>query len=372
MSCLRIMISLLLLVVRLINTQYVEESRPGVCPTFRSDVICSQALIKSDCTGKDSECANPKQKCCPAVCGSFKCQIPITGNRPGCPAINPDLRCIVFRQECNSDRDCEKGNQCCFQPSCGTTCQKVTYPPPGSVCPPYGKDVECKRFDAKCNTNDDCKDGNVCCTVECGKACRNPYKPPVDVCHLPKDPGPCEALFHRYYYDDDSKACFKFTYGGCQGNTNNFQTIEECEERCQKPEPQCKPFICTLDCKFGFATDDNGCKLCKCNKKPDCPAICQIFCPFGNVLDDNGCPKCKCKTEHICPRLLCARECELGFELDAEGCQTCVCKQQMCPADRIDSTCHDYNRECKDDSSCQYGRKCCRQGCSYICVDPVK
>lgn len=30
-----------------------------------------------------------------------------------------------------------------------------------------------------------------------------------------------------------------------------------------------------------------------------------------------------------------------------------------------------YHRYCKDDSSCPKGKKCCKQGCSYKCVDAV-
>ena len=31
--------------------------------------------------------------------------------RPGCPPFNPDLRCVIFNQQCNADRDCDDG-QC--------------------------------------------------------------------------------------------------------------------------------------------------------------------------------------------------------------------------------------------------------------------
>ena len=36
----------------------------------------------------------------------------------------------------------------------------------------------------------------------------------------------------RYFYNATSDACELFTYGGCQGNGNNFETVEECNERC--------------------------------------------------------------------------------------------------------------------------------------------
>lgn len=56
----------------------------------------------------------------------------------------------------------------------------------------------------------------------------------TDVCSLPKQPGPCKAYFPRYYYSTEDKMCIQFIYGGCQGNENNFETIEECNDKCVK------------------------------------------------------------------------------------------------------------------------------------------
>jgi len=33
----------------------------------------------------------------------------LQGDRPGCPPFNPDLRCVIFNQQCNADRDCDDG-----------------------------------------------------------------------------------------------------------------------------------------------------------------------------------------------------------------------------------------------------------------------
>ncbi|CAI9597847.1 unnamed protein product [Staurois parvus] len=45
--------------------------------------------------------------------------------------------------------------------------------------------------------------------------------------------GSCRASFSRWYYDPLSKKCMGFTYGGCNGNGNNFMYEEECEEFCR-------------------------------------------------------------------------------------------------------------------------------------------
>eukprot|EP00803_Ostreobium_quekettii_P003963 evm.model.scf_299.8 EVM.evm.TU.scf_299.8 scf_299:98998-99722(+) len=64
---------------------------------------------------------------------------------------------------------------------------------------------------------------------ECQAACA------VDICSLKPDPGPCRAFITRYYYDAEMKMCKTFVYGGCQGNANNFETAKECQDACGSP-----------------------------------------------------------------------------------------------------------------------------------------
>ena len=56
----------------------------------------------------------------------------------------------------------------------------------------------------------------------------------MDRCALPRERGMCQAFFPKFYYDKDTKACEKFIYGGCQGNGNRFDTIDECNKACIK------------------------------------------------------------------------------------------------------------------------------------------
>ena len=60
----------------------------------------------------------------------------------------------------------------------------------------------------------------------------------IDQCRQPRDPGPCRADLQRYFYDEKTKECRPFIYGGCQGNTNNFETAEDCYNQCDVPEDQ--------------------------------------------------------------------------------------------------------------------------------------
>ena len=50
---------------------------------------------------------------------------------------------------------------------------------------------------------------------------------------MTRDAGPCFAYQTRFYYDSQEGECVSFTYGGCQGNQNNFATLEECRARCK-------------------------------------------------------------------------------------------------------------------------------------------
>ncbi|OON23666.1 Kunitz/Bovine pancreatic trypsin inhibitor domain protein [Opisthorchis viverrini] len=57
-------------------------------------------------------------------------------------------------------------------------------------------------------------------------------KPPS--CSLPVVVGQCRASFPRYFYDSKADKCKPFVYGGCGGNANNFESVEQCENACMK------------------------------------------------------------------------------------------------------------------------------------------
>ena len=51
-------------------------------------------------------------------------------------------------------------------------------------------------------------------------------------CYLPKMTGPCKGAQPMWYFDKKWNKCMEFSYGGCLGNTNRFQTVEDCQESC--------------------------------------------------------------------------------------------------------------------------------------------
>lgn len=53
-----------------------------------------------------------------------------------------------------------------------------------------------------------------------------------ELCLLPKVVGRCRAAFPRWWYNATSRACQRFTYGGCGANLNNFLAEDDCRVRC--------------------------------------------------------------------------------------------------------------------------------------------
>ncbi|XP_040067669.1 actinia tenebrosa protease inhibitors-like [Ixodes scapularis] len=131
------------------------------------------------------------------------------------------------------------------------------------------------------------------CETRCNATSRK------NICKMLPETGRCKASFRKYYYDSRDKTCKAFTWGGCGGNANKFDTKSACEEHCKvvptTPKPKCpknetykicvssscgerrcgepKPVGCTLDCasgcfcKYGYYRVRNG----TCVRKSHCP-----------------------------------------------------------------------------------------------------
>ncbi|KAB0381507.1 hypothetical protein FD755_003424 [Muntiacus reevesi] len=53
-------------------------------------------------------------------------------------------------------------------------------------------------------------------------------------CLEPKVTGGCNALVTRYFYNAQTGLCEQFVYGGCEGNANNFEKLEDCMKSCSQ------------------------------------------------------------------------------------------------------------------------------------------
>ncbi|RXG71558.1 BPTI/Kunitz domain-containing protein [Armadillidium vulgare] len=71
------------------------------------------------------------------------------------------------------------------------------------------------------------------CFNKCGGG---PDPGEASICNLPVDKGPCEAIIPRYAFMTETEKCEKFEYGGCEGNANNFLTLEDCNRVCEEED----------------------------------------------------------------------------------------------------------------------------------------
>ncbi|XP_006103718.1 WAP, Kazal, immunoglobulin, Kunitz and NTR domain-containing protein 1 [Myotis lucifugus] len=84
---------------------------------------------------------------------------------------------------------------------------------------------------------------------ECQQACA---RGPGDNCVLPAVQGPCQGWEPRWAYSPLLQQCHPFVYGGCEGNSNNFESQESCEDACPVPRmPPCR--ACRLRSKLALS-----------------------------------------------------------------------------------------------------------------------
>jgi hypothetical protein len=71
-------------------------------------------------------------------------------------------------------------------------------------------------------------------------------------CLLPQAVGPCDAAVPAYWHHPKTGVCEPFTYGGCDGNENRFESFEDCQQTCQGGSPDMDACTAPGDC--GVAT----------------------------------------------------------------------------------------------------------------------
>ncbi|XP_063438104.1 cysteine-rich motor neuron 1 protein-like isoform X1 [Mytilus trossulus] len=394
-----------------------QKPKLGICPAVDEKPLefCQRARVSSNCNGNDGDCKG-SAKCCPDICGSRNCKEPISGPRPGCPAIRkPEPQCFHFNQQCSHDKECQKGKICCGV-ICGTACVYPTKPNPTKprygVCPAVPKVLPeiCTRslVVSNCKVDTDCKSRNQkCCRKPCGNfACTDPIqgnRPGCPVCLGTQATTDCPVCVHyQQLCNADTeckpgqKCCYNPSCGtSCKGHV-------------------CPKIVCpTIKCGLGFQKDENGCEICKCRQDP-----CPIFAPLPPWLCSDGKPKIfyvdgvKCVgSPTVIP---CNKDCRLpklpgpckasfpryyfnletgkcdkfiyggcqgnanNFELLTECQDKCIDREKpttkpgKCPPNKPGLICPAVVRpgDCFNDGNCPGKQKCCQQGCSRSCVNP--
>jgi hypothetical protein len=79
---------------------------------------------------------------------------------------------------------------------------------------------------------------------------------------LPKVVGPCEAAVPAYWHDPATGVCMPFIFGGCDGNANNFPSLEACQMTCSGGQPDMDACSGVGDC---LLLSDSCCAACNPN-----------------------------------------------------------------------------------------------------------
>lgn len=86
------------------------------------------------------------------------------------------------------------------------------------------------RFDTVAACEQTCKGTKTTPKATSANSPATPRK--INRCLLPAAPGPCKASFPKFYYNAQTGQCTKFTYGGCRGNANRFNSAQACRRAC--------------------------------------------------------------------------------------------------------------------------------------------
>ncbi|XP_049534828.1 papilin isoform X3 [Anopheles darlingi] len=253
-----------------------EYSPYGCCPDNKTSARgygnagCGcQYTEHGCCPDKETEAQGPNNAGCPCHAFQFGCcpdgATPAKGpHNQGCHCSHSEFKCCSDGQTAAKGPDAEgctcaeSKYGCCpdgsteAQGSKFEGCTDVPESPQKACALPKDKgpcntyvvkhffDVEyggCGRFwyggcDGNNNRFDSADDCKAVCETPAGK----------DVCHLPKITGPCTGHYNMWYYDAERNLCSQFTYGGCLGNANRFEKLEDCKALCSVDDskPPCE------------------------------------------------------------------------------------------------------------------------------------
>ncbi|XP_025104034.1 papilin-like isoform X1 [Pomacea canaliculata] len=126
-------------------------------------------------------------------------------------------------------------NEVCLQPRAVGSCR--------AALPRWyydSREGECRSFNyGGCDGNSNNFDSQEAC---------NNYCKSEEICQLPKKVGPCLAIKPSFYYDTSARDCREFGYGGCEGNLNNFASLDACRRKCAPRSSAGKTReVCSLD-----------------------------------------------------------------------------------------------------------------------------
>lgn len=166
-------------------------------------------------------------------------------------------------------------------------------------------------------------------------------------CLLPLETGPCDGALTHFGFDAERGVCRPFSYGGCEGNENNFETLAECDAACRDGEPT-PTDSCDLptNCALEFAA---CCGVCEPASLDQYQAVSSDFASAVRAERDQSCSMIDCGA------------CAPGESVSQNFAS--VCEDKHCVA--IDVRERDELSACEQDTDChlRLGLGCC-EGCA--------
>jgi hypothetical protein len=157
-------------------------------------------------------------------------------------------------------------------------------------------------------------------------------------CDQPIDVGPCDAAIPRWAWDGMLGGCVQFSYGGCQGNANNFDSPVACLQACAVGADG----SVGVACKVGDVVFADG---------------------TGNIADPHSCNTCTCMEGQLaCTEIGCPSECPPN-RAPSTGCAACG------PVDQCLIVEHGCLLVCSDSSQCtgESATQCFDGLCRGVC-----
>merc|ERR1719369_1086494 len=174
-----------------------------------------------------------------------------------------------------------------------------------------------------------------------------------DVCaQKPGSIGLCKMLNHGWTFDKETGKCKEYSFGGCSGYGNYFNSLDECQKTCGGTEDVCaqKPEVRGLCRKMNQGwTFDNKIGKCKEYYFGGCSGYgnyfnsldeCQKTCGGTDVWDYEN--QCRGKADGDNCKLICkALSCAWGQAKCCNGqCIQGTKEDRTCP--RSDNFCYDH------------------------------
>ncbi|KZS04617.1 Uncharacterized protein APZ42_032431 [Daphnia magna] len=331
--------------------------KPGACPAPTHPFGCPADIKAVNDCSSDADCSG-RAKCCTNGCSSTCTTPEENSSGPLMMSISPPvctLKGDYAREQSQGefswcvdttgqpiDDSFTRGSVRC-SPN-GTVLEQRAL---GPICPdPSVQPTVCRDqcLHARCPFHPDA----LCVADPCNN-CKVAFIDPqgnqlecVDRCSQPAETGHCRALFPRYFYNSSSKACEEFIYGGCEGNENNFESLQECSQHCERPVNVCElakePGMCrasfprwaynpeTQQCeKFSFGgcggNANNFHSYQQCASRCPDMVLCPQQSPLGEMTSCSRNEACAAKTCPNHPDAACSVDpctCTPVF-LDAQG-----------------------------------------------------